>query len=152
MFDALRIAAADTERDHARDVADDLADALLNCRKRRVEAYRHVAAADVEADAGNADLAFIGDHASDRLRIAEMPVGADRAGDHVPDAHAIAHLRERTFGVLTEDLERTVLILRSLRRQLDGGGFLDQMLLPRGIAEPAPQRHATSLADAVIRI
>ena len=58
-----------------------VADAVLDRRVRRIEPDRHVAAADVEADARDAELALIGDHAADRLRVAEMAVGADRAGD-----------------------------------------------------------------------
>ena len=90
----LLVGAADAERDRPRHVPDDRADAVGDRRVGRVEANRHVAAADVEADAGNADLLLIGDDAADRLRIAEMAVGADDAADDIADRHAVLHLRD----------------------------------------------------------
>jgi hypothetical protein len=47
---------------------------------------------DQEHHAGDADLLLIGDDPADRLRIAEMAVGADDAPDDIADAHAFAHL------------------------------------------------------------
>lgn len=38
----------------------------------RIEPHGYVAAADIEANARNADLLLIGDHAVDRLRIADF--------------------------------------------------------------------------------
>jgi len=49
------------------------------------------------------------------LRVAEMAIGADDAGDDVADRHAIAHLRNRRVVVLAEHLERAVLELGGLR-------------------------------------
>ena len=146
VLDALLVAAADAERNHAGHVADDLADAVLDRGVRRVQPHRHVAAADVEADAGNADLLLVGDHAADRLRIAEMTVRADHAGDDVADRHAVAHLRNRGLVVLAENLERAVLEFRGLRRSRGdarGGvrGLTRHVLGARGIAKRAPDRH-----------
>jgi hypothetical protein len=81
-----------------------------------------------------------------------VAVGAERAGDDIADAHAIAHLRDRAFLMRAEHFERAVLILRRLRRQLDRSRLLDEMLLPRRVAERAPGRHAAPFADARIRI
>src|SRR5262245_9849715 len=81
-----------------------------------------------------------------------MAVGTERAGDDVADAHAIAHLRDRAVVVRSEHFERTVLVLRRLRRQRDRLRLLEEILLPRGIAEGAPGRHAASFADPRIRI
>jgi hypothetical protein len=104
VLDPLVVGASDAERDHVVHVLDDRADVAFDLAERRVEAHGHVAAADVEADTGDADLLLIGDHAADRLRIAEMPVGANHAGDGIADRHAIAHLRDRRVIVLAEDL------------------------------------------------
>ncbi len=60
-----------------------------------VEARGHVAATDVEADAGDTDLFVVGDDAADRLGVAEMPIGADHAVLDVADLHAVAHLLDR---------------------------------------------------------
>ena len=49
---------------------------------RHIELHRHVAAGDVEADAADRDVLLVGDHAADRLRIAEVAVGAQHAADH----------------------------------------------------------------------
>ena len=124
---------------------------------RHVEAHGHVAAADVEADAGDADLLFVGDHATDRLCIAEVSVRADDAGHDVAGRHAVAHLRDGCCIVLAEDGQRCVLILRRLRTQvgdLDRGAlrFARQMLFARGIAIETPRRLAAACADPRFRV
>ena len=82
-----------------------------------------------------------------------MAVGADHAGDHVADRHAVAHLRERAVVVLAEHFQRAVLVLRRLRRQFDAPPPpCTSMLLPRRVAERAPRRHAAAFADAIVRI
>src|SRR6185437_17147620 len=101
----------------AGDILDDVADLVLDGRKRRVEPRRHVAAADVEADARDADLALIGDDAADRLRIAEMTVGADHAGDDIAHRHAVFHLRHGGVVVPAEYLQRAVLKFFRLRSE-----------------------------------
>ena len=129
---------------------------LCDLAERRVEAHRHVAAADVEADAGDADLLLVGDHAADRLRIAEMAVGADHAGDDVADRHAIAHLRDRRVVVLAEHLERAVLVLRCLRLERDIGcnglRIPRKLLLARGVTKQAPGRHRPLAGPIDLRI
>jgi hypothetical protein len=94
---------------------------------------------------GNADLLFICDYAANRLRISQMSVRTDHAGHGVTDRHAIAHLRDRHLVVLSENLERTVLVLRGLRLDRDIGGnglgIARKFLLARGIAKQAPGRH-----------
>src|SRR5262245_55279631 len=67
VLDALLVGTADTERNRAGDIADDGPNPILDCREWRVESYRHVAAADVEADARDADLLLVGDDTTDRL-------------------------------------------------------------------------------------
>src|SRR5262249_14309394 len=69
--------------------------AVLDRIKRRIETDGHVPAADVETNAGYADLLLVGNDATDRLCVTEMAIGADDAGDDVADRHAIAHLRNR---------------------------------------------------------
>jgi hypothetical protein len=51
-----------------------------------------VAAADVEADAGRRDVVRVGDHAADRLGVADVGVGAQRARDRVAGPRAAAQL------------------------------------------------------------
>jgi hypothetical protein len=60
-------------------------------------------------------MLLVRDDSSHRLRVAEMTVSADDAGDDITNQHAIAHLRDCRVVVLTEDLEGTVLELRNLR-------------------------------------
>ncbi len=125
-------------------VAQDVAGTRRDRRERRVEPHRHVAAGDVEADTGNADLALVGDHPADRLGIAEVAVGADHAGDRVAHAHAGAHLRQRRLAVLAEDGERRVAVGSFLRRQFERGRLRGEMFVARRLAELAPGRHAAS--------
>src|SRR5262249_52321507 len=146
VLDTLVVAAAEPERDGLRDVLDDRSNAIGYGRKRHVEPHGHVAATDIEANAGDADLLLVSDYAADRLGIAEMSIGADDAGDGVADAHAIAHLRQRRLVMLTEHRERAVLKFGPLRLQRsDTGrgrrGLLQQMFLPGRIAIGAPSRH-----------
>jgi hypothetical protein len=105
MLDALRIDAADAEADVAADVGEDGPDPVVDRGALHVEANRHVAAADVVADAADRDMLLIGDHAADRLRVAQMPVGAQHAADHAADTHAARHLRLGARVMLAEDLE-----------------------------------------------
>jgi hypothetical protein len=53
VLDALRIDATDAEADGAADVGEDRADAILDHDARHVETHRHVAAANVIADAAD---------------------------------------------------------------------------------------------------
>src|SRR6201999_4599124 len=98
---------------------------------------------DVEPDAGNADLLLISDDGADRLRVAEVAIRAQDAGDGVTDRHAIAHLRQRAVLMLAEHLDRAVLeplFLRPKRRQFGGerGGLLGDMFFARRVAKAAP--------------
>jgi hypothetical protein len=74
-----------------------------------------------------------------------VPVGADDAGDHVADAHGVAHLGDGRFVVAAEHLERAVAELRWLRLARDVGrrgiGLSLHVLGARRIAEGAPERH-----------
>src|SRR5207253_1121930 len=101
----------------------------------------------VEADAGDADLLLVGNHAADGLRITQMTVRADHAGNRVANRHAVAHLRDRRAVMLAEHLEWAVLVLRRLRLDCDIRSdslrFARELLLAGGIAERAPQRHRT---------
>src|SRR5262249_32115909 len=69
VVDLLFVGATDAKRNRAGDVLDDFANAVLDRVKRRIETDGHVPAADVEADAGNADLLLVGYDATDRLRV-----------------------------------------------------------------------------------
>jgi hypothetical protein len=75
-----------------------------------------------------------------------MAVRTDDAGHNIADAHAVAHLRNRSFVVLAEHLQRAVLKFRPLRLHRCNAGrgvrrLAHQMLLARGIAIGAPRRH-----------
>src|SRR5262249_34992273 len=93
-----------------------------------------------------ADLLLVGNDATDRLRVTEMAIGADDAGDDVVDRHAIAHLRNRRVVVLAEHLERAVLELGGLRlfgghRNRGVSGLPRQVLFARRVTARAPDRH-----------
>src|ERR1700730_11996426 len=145
VLDPLVIGSPDAERDRLVDVLDDRAGIAFDPAERRVETHGHVATADIEPDAGDADLLFIGDDAADRLRIAQMTVGADHARNRVADGHAIAHLRDRGVVVRAENPERAVLVLRGLRLDRDIGGdsfrIPGELLPARGGAQRAPDPH-----------
>src|SRR5437762_2713510 len=66
--------------------------AVADRRLRHVELNRHVAAGDVEADAAHRDVLVIGDHAADRLGIAEVAVGAQHAAHDAAVLHTARHL------------------------------------------------------------
>src|SRR5262245_42776721 len=99
-------------RDTSLMIVPTLSSTALNGVSRRMAMFPQP---DVEANAGNADLLLVGNDATDRLRVTEMAIGADDAGDDVADRHAIAHLRNRRVVVFAEHLERPVLELGSLR-------------------------------------
>jgi hypothetical protein len=101
--------------------------AVLCGLERGVEPHRHVAAADVEAHAGHAELPLVGDHAADRLRVAEVAVRAHHPGDRVAHAHAVLHLRDGAVLVLAQDDQRAVAVavrLGAQRRDLRRGDGL----------------------------
>jgi hypothetical protein len=104
MVDALRIRPADSEADLPSDIIEDGVDPRLDLCRRRVEAHRHVSAGNVEADAADRDVLLISDNAADWMRIAEMAVGAEHAGDSAADLHAALHLRDRLGVVLAVNL------------------------------------------------
>src|SRR5262249_40492083 len=146
VVDLLFVGATDAKRNRAGHVVDNFANAVLDRVKGRIETDGHVSAADVEANAGNADLLLVGNDATDRLCVTEMAIGAHDAGDDVADRHAIAHLRNRRVVGLAERLGGAVLELGGLR--LFGGdrirgvnGVPRQMLFARNITESAPDRH-----------
>ena len=126
---------------------------IVNGGERRIEPHRHVAAADVEADPGNADLLLIGDDAADRLRIAEVSVRTDHTSHDVADCHAIAHLSDRCFVVLAEHLERAILKFRCLRcdsRNLCAEASLFAPCVQRAPRRGRPCRPTAALAEAAI--
>src|SRR5262245_3772111 len=67
---------------------DDCANAVRDRVKRRIATDGHVPAADVEANAGNADLLLVGNDATDRLCVTEVAIGAH-------DARVIERLEQR---------------------------------------------------------
>ena len=94
--------------------------ALADVLVLEVDARRHVAAADVEADARDRDMVLVGDHAADRLRIAEVAVGAQHAAGDAADAHAAPHLRDGALVMLAVDFQIRHDTLLSLMLQVDG--------------------------------
>src|ERR1700733_6953488 len=65
MLGTLLVTAADAERDSLGYIPDDRPDAIRNGRELHVKLHCHVAAADVEPDARDADLLLISDYAAD---------------------------------------------------------------------------------------
>ncbi len=99
------------------------------------------------------DLLLIGDHAADRLGVAEMAVRADHAGHDIADRHAVAHLRDGRMLVLPKTCSGAFLkrsscgrSMRDLRRGRIG--LARKMLLAGGVAIQAPGRLAAAFADA----
>lgn len=85
VLNPLIVGSSNTERYGPVNILDDIADAILNSRERSIESYGHISAADVKADTGNADLFFIGDHATYRLSITQMTVSADNSCNRIAD-------------------------------------------------------------------
>jgi hypothetical protein len=105
VLDLLGVGAAEAEAHIRGDLAEQGADAVLDRGLRQVEAHRHVAAADVEADAGDRHVLGVGDDAAHRLRIAEMAVCAQDAARDAAVLHAARHLRLGALVGLAEDLD-----------------------------------------------
>src|SRR5207342_1973860 len=87
------------------DVGKDRPDLIGDRLALDIEAHRHVAAADIEADPAHRDVLLIGDHASDRLRIAEVTVGAKHPAGDTAHRHAAGHLPLGVVVVVSENLE-----------------------------------------------
>ena len=146
MVNALIVGAPYAERDRLSDVPCDRHDIVSDRYERDVEPNGHVPAGDVEAHPGNADLLLVGDHAADRLRIAEVAVGTENAADHVSHCHAVAHLRHGRLVVLSKHRERAVpefWRLCSHCRDTFGCGrrLACKVLFPRRLPIGAPCRH-----------
>jgi hypothetical protein len=105
VVDRLRVGATEPEAHLFGNVVGDHGDARANVLIFEVHARRHVATADVETDARDRDVLFVGDHAADRLGIAEMAVGAEHAARNAADAHAAPHLLDGALVMLTEYLQ-----------------------------------------------
>lgn len=85
MPNALVVRAADPERDHLAHIGEDVGDLVLDLAETSIEAHGHISTADIETDAGNADLLLVSDDAANGLGIAEVPVRADDASDAIAD-------------------------------------------------------------------
>jgi hypothetical protein len=48
-------------------------------------------------------MLVVGYNAADRMRVAEMPIGAEHAGDCAANGHAALHLRDSLGVVLAEN-------------------------------------------------
>src|SRR5215470_16808107 len=105
VIDRLRVGAAEPEAHLLGDVVGDNWHALADVLVLEVDPRRHVAAADVEADARDRDMLLVGDDAADRLRIAEMAVSAEHAARNAADAHAAPHLLDGALVMLTVNLQ-----------------------------------------------
>jgi hypothetical protein len=79
---------------------------MFNLLELGVEFYRHVPAGNIEAHARYADLIPISNHSADRLGIAKMAVSADDTRSHVSITHAVHHLADGVFVVLSNDDRR----------------------------------------------
>src|SRR5260370_1006455 len=62
---------------------------VLDRAEWSVEPHGHIAATDIKANAGNADLLLISNDAANGLRIAKMAIGTDNAGHNIADACAM---------------------------------------------------------------
>src|SRR5437016_13077125 len=82
---------------------DDRLDAIFDRLLRHVELHCHVAASDVEAYAAYRDMLVVSDDAADRLRVAEMAVGAQDTATHATVLHAARHLLLGALVVLAEN-------------------------------------------------
>jgi hypothetical protein len=117
------IALPDAEADRAADIVEDGLGARREIGVTRIQADRHVAASDVEADTADRDVLLVGDHAANRMRVAEVAVGAQNAFHGAADRHAALHLRERLGLVLTVDFDVAHEALLSLSVVVSVGGF-----------------------------
>src|SRR4051812_13841473 len=95
MVDRLVVLAADAEADAIHDRVHDHRDVVAQVGDKDVGADGLVAAADVEADSAGADVVAIGDDATDGLRVANVPVGADGGRDRVAGGRAPSELLDR---------------------------------------------------------
>ncbi len=153
---ALVVRAPDAERNRRRNLTRKVNRSALHRSKRDIQPNGHVPAPDVESDAGNADLLVIGNHTADRLRVAEMAIGANDAGDSIADAHAGLHLRNRAGLVRAQHHQRAVPVGFGLRRKRCGGLRRRAFLIfgARSITKLAPGRHRPEARplDAGLRI
>ena len=92
VVDRLGVVASHAEGDAREDVVHDARQVGAHVVDADVGADGLVAAADVVADAARRDVVRVGEHAADRLRVADVAVGADRGGDGVAGLGAAAQL------------------------------------------------------------
>src|SRR6516165_9106568 len=136
---------------HAAEAGNDGPDRILDLLEFGVELDRHIAARDVEADAGRADLIAIGVDAAHRLRIAKVPVRTDDASSHVAVAHAILHLADCGCIMLPDDdggRRIGVLFCRGGEHSL----FSRDLFGSRYITIVAPCRAPATFADTTVRV
>src|SRR5262245_50137338 len=105
VIDLHRVALPDAEADRAADIVEIGLGARRDVGVLRIEPDGHVAACDVEADTADGDVFFVGDHAADRVGVAEVAVGAQHTLHGAADRHAALHLGERLGLVLPVDLD-----------------------------------------------
>jgi hypothetical protein len=116
-----------------------------------VEFYRHVPAGNIEAHARYADLIPISNHSADRLGIAKMAVSADDTRSHVSITHAVLHLADGVFVVLSNDDRRgSIGIL--FGRGGQGGLLAGDLFHPRCLAVITPSGSAASLPNPAFGI
>ena len=97
--------AADAERNVAHDVIHDLFHRRRDLRALRVRQNGEVAAGDIEADTGKGNLVSVRDHATDRLRVTFVTIGAKNS--------ALAAGRDTSFNLLNG---RGVVLAKNLCR------------------------------------
>ena len=105
VIDLHGVALPDAEADRAADIVEDGLGARCDIGVARIEPDGHVATRDVEADTADGNVLLVGDHAADRMRVAQMAIGAQNALHGAADRHAALHLRERLGLVLPVDLD-----------------------------------------------
>ena len=100
------VVAPDAEGDAPEDLVHDPRQVGLHVAEREVGEHRLVAAADVVADARRAEVLAVGDDAADRLRVADVTVGAQHALAAVLRLDAALELRDGPLVVVAEDPHR----------------------------------------------
>src|SRR6266852_551934 len=105
MLDLLSVGAPQTEADVLGNFRQDGTDIVRNRIAFDIQLHRHIAAADIEADATDRNMLLVSDHAAHRLRVPEMAIGAQHTAGNASDAHASMHLRYGLVVVLSENLE-----------------------------------------------
>ena len=105
VIDLHRVALPDAKADRAADIIENGLGARHDVGVTRIQLDCHVSARNVEPDTADRDVFLVGDHAADRMGVAEVAVGAQHTLYGAADRHAALHLRECLGLVLPVDLD-----------------------------------------------